>query len=91
MVERLDGEDRERDPDETEADPAAGGHVLLEDEDAEGELAIAQAKLQGVKGEATLGGAHGFERASVQVASAAVTDAAGQTRIERAGALFEAP
>lgn len=41
---------------------------------------MAQARLQGVKGEATLGGVHGFERASVQVASAAVTDAAPERR-----------
>jgi hypothetical protein len=59
---------------------ANGWSAALRFEDAEGELAIAQAKLQGVKGEATLGGAHGFERASVQVASAAVTDAAPERR-----------
>lgn len=59
---------------------ANGWSAALRFEDAEGELAIAQAKLQGVKGEATLGGVHGFERASVQVASAAVTDAAPDRR-----------
>ncbi len=59
---------------------ANGWNAALRFQDAEGELALAQAKLRGVKGEATLGGAGGFERASVQVASAAVTDAAPERR-----------
>jgi hypothetical protein len=59
---------------------ANGWSAALRFQDAEGELAVAQAKLQGIKGEATLGGAGGFDRASVQVASAAVTDAAPDRR-----------
>lgn len=59
---------------------ANGWTAALRFQDAEGDLAVAQAKLQGIKGEATLGGVHGFERASVQVASAAVTDAAPTRR-----------
>ena len=59
---------------------ANGWTAAVRFQDAEGEVAIAQAKLQGIKGEATLGGVHGFERASVQVASAAVTDAAPERR-----------
>jgi len=59
---------------------ANGWSAAVRFQDAEGEVAIAQAKLQGIKGEATLGGVHGFERASVQVASAAVTDAAPERR-----------
>lgn len=59
---------------------AQGWSAALRFQDAKGELALAQARLQGVKGEATLGGVHGFERASVQVASAAVTDAAPERR-----------
>lgn len=59
---------------------ADGWSAALRFEDGEGQLAVAQARLQGIKGEATLGGAGGFDRASVQVASAAVTDAAPERR-----------
>lgn len=59
---------------------ADGWNAALRFEAAEGQLATAQARLQDVKGEATLGGVHGFERANVQVASAAVTDSAPERR-----------
>lgn len=59
---------------------AAGWSAALRFQDAEGDLVVAQAKLQGIKGEATLGGSGGFDRASVQVAGAAVTDAAPERR-----------
>jgi len=59
---------------------ANGWSAAVRFQDAEGELALAQAKLQGIKGEATLGGAGGFDRANVQVAGAAVTDAAPERR-----------
>lgn len=57
-----------------------GWSAALRFEDGEGEVAVAQARLQGIKGEATLGGSGGFDRASVQVAGAAVTDAAPERR-----------
>jgi len=60
---------------------AAGGwDAAFRFEDAEGQLAVAQARLQSVKGEATLGGVHGFERANVRVAGAAVVDTAAERR-----------
>ncbi len=59
---------------------AGGWSAALRFQDAEGSLAVAQAKLANVKGEATLGGVHGFERASVRVDGAAVSDAAPERR-----------
>jgi hypothetical protein len=46
---------------------AAGWSAALRFQEAEGDLAVAQAKLQNIKGEATLGGTGGFERATVRV------------------------
>jgi len=57
-----------------------GWSAAVRFQDAEGELAVAEAKLQGIKGEATLGGAGGFDRSTVQITSAAVTDAAPERR-----------
>ncbi|MFY8208642.1 MAG: intermembrane phospholipid transport protein YdbH family protein, partial [Caulobacter sp.] len=48
--------------------------------DGEGALASAQARLQTIQGEASLGGTRGFERAQVRVDSAAVADAAPERR-----------
>jgi hypothetical protein len=59
---------------------ANGWSAALRFENGEGLLAVAQAKLQNVKGEATFGGAGGFDRASVRVDGAAVTDAAPERR-----------
>ncbi|MCK5909178.1 MAG: YdbH domain-containing protein [Caulobacter sp.] len=59
---------------------ANGWSAALRFEDGEGALAVAQAKLQGIKGEASLGGAGGFDRASVRVDSAAVADVAPARR-----------
>lgn len=59
---------------------ANGWSAALRFEDGEGALAVAQAKLQGIKGEASLGGAGGFDRASVRVDSAAVADVAPERR-----------
>ncbi len=59
---------------------AGGWNAALRFDDGEGALAVAQAKLQGVKGEASFGGAGGFDRASVRVERAAVTDAAPERR-----------
>jgi hypothetical protein len=59
---------------------AAGWSAALRFEEAEGDLAVAQAKLQNIKGEATLGGVHGFERSTVRVDGGAVTDAAPERR-----------
>ncbi len=49
-------------------------------QDGEGDLASAQARLQTIRGEATLGGSGGFERAQVRVDSAAVADTAPERR-----------
>lgn len=57
-----------------------GWSAALKFEDGEGALAVAEAKLQGIKGEASLGGAGGFDRASVRVDGAAVNDAAAERR-----------
>jgi hypothetical protein len=57
-----------------------GWTAALRFEHGEGAAAIAQAQLREVKGEATLGGTHGFERARVRVDGAAVTDAAPERR-----------
>ncbi|MDR6626781.1 YdbH domain-containing protein [Caulobacter segnis] len=59
---------------------AGGWNAALKFEDGEGALAVAQVKLQGIKGEASFGGAGGFDRASVRVEQAAVTDAAPERR-----------
>lgn len=59
---------------------AGGWSANLKFEDGEGALAVAQAKLQGVKGEASFGGTGGFDRASVRVEQAAATDAAPERR-----------
>lgn len=59
---------------------AGGWNAALKFEDGEGALAVAQAKLQGVKGEASFGGSGGFDRASARVDSAAVADAAPERR-----------
>lgn len=59
---------------------ATGWSAALKFEDGEGALAVAEAKLQGIKGEASFGGAGGFDRASVRVEQAAVTDAAPERR-----------
>ncbi|MDR7230530.1 hypothetical protein J2X45_001621 [Caulobacter sp. BE264] len=57
-----------------------GWSAALRFQDGEGELASAQARLQTIQGEATLGGSGGFERAQVQVDSAAAADAAPERR-----------
>lgn len=59
---------------------AGGWNAAVKFEDGEGGLAVAQAKLQGMKGEALLGGTGGFDRASVRVDQVAVTDAAPERR-----------
>jgi Dicarboxylate transport len=59
---------------------ANGWNAALKFEDGEGALAVAQAKLQGIKGEASFGGTGGFERASVRVEQAAAADAAPERR-----------
>lgn len=59
---------------------AGGWSAALRFEDGEGALAGAQAKLQDIKGEAGFGGAGGFDRASVRVDQAGVTDAAPERR-----------
>lgn len=59
---------------------ADGWSAALRFEEAEGDVAVAQAKLQNVKGEATFGGVHGFERSAVRVEAGAVTDAAPERR-----------
>ncbi|ADG08659.1 hypothetical protein B7G68_00690 [Caulobacter segnis] len=59
---------------------ATGWTAALKFEDGEGALAVAEAKLQGIKGEASFGGAGGFDRASVRVEQAAVADAAPERR-----------
>ncbi|PHY19406.1 YdbH domain-containing protein [Caulobacter sp. BP25] len=59
---------------------AGGWSAALRFEEGEGALAVAEAKLQGIKGEARLGGAGGFDRASVRVEQATVNDAAPERR-----------
>jgi len=59
---------------------AAGWSAALRFEHGEGSLAVAEAKLQNVKGEATFGGAGGFDRSTVRVDGAAITDAAPERR-----------
>lgn len=59
---------------------AGGWSAALRFESGEGELAVAQAGLRNVKGEATFGGIGGFDRASVRVDGAAVTDVAPERR-----------
>jgi hypothetical protein len=50
LADRVPGEDRQREPDQREADPASGGHVLAEDGDAEGELDDRREVLQQAEG-----------------------------------------
>jgi hypothetical protein len=57
-----------------------GWSAALRFQDGEGALAVAQAKVQNIKGEATLGGTSGFDRATVRVEGAAVADAAPERR-----------
>lgn len=59
---------------------AEGWNAALRFQDAEGALDIAEAKLTNIKGEATLGGTGGFDRSTVRIDSAAVTDAAANRR-----------
>jgi hypothetical protein len=59
---------------------ANGWSAALRFQDGEGVLAVAQAKVQNIKGEATLGGTGGFDRATVRVDGAAVADAAPERR-----------
>jgi hypothetical protein len=54
--------------------------AALRFQEGEGVLAVAQAKVQNIKGEATLGGTGGFDRATVRVDGAAVADAAPERR-----------
>ncbi|ATC33803.1 hypothetical protein CA606_16490 [Caulobacter vibrioides] len=57
-----------------------GWSAGLRFKDGEGALASAQARLETIQGEASLGGTGGFERAQVRIDSAAVTDAAPERR-----------
>ena len=57
-----------------------GWSAALRFKDGEGDVTSAQARLQTIQGEATLGGARGFERAEVRVDSAAIADAAPERR-----------
>lgn len=57
-----------------------GWSAALRFQDGEGALASAQASLETIQGEASLGGTRGFERAQVRVDSAAVADAAPERR-----------
>ena len=57
-----------------------GWSAALRFKDGEGDLAAAQARLQTIQGEASLGGTSGFERAEVRVDSAAIADAAPERR-----------
>ncbi|ENZ82348.1 MULTISPECIES: YdbH domain-containing protein [Caulobacter] len=59
---------------------AGGWTAALRFEHGEGASAVAQVQLRDVKGEATLGGTHGFERARVRIDGAAATDAAPERR-----------
>ena len=59
---------------------AGGWSAALRFEDGEGGLAVAQAGLRDIRGEAVLGGVHGFERAGVRVDGGAVIDAAPERR-----------
>lgn len=59
---------------------ANGWNVALRFQDGEGALAVAEAKLSNIKGEATLGGAGGFDRSTVRVDGAAISDVAESRR-----------
>lgn len=59
---------------------ANGWSAAVRFEDGEGALKVAEAGLQNIKGEATLGGTGGFDRATVRVDGAAITDAAAERR-----------
>lgn len=55
---------------------ANGWSAALRFQDGEGALAVAEAKLSDIKGEASLGGAGGFDRSTVRVDGAAISDVA---------------
>lgn len=57
-----------------------GWSAALRFDNGEGELAAAEARVQNVKGEATFGGAGGFDRSTVRIDGAAITDAAASKR-----------
>ena len=57
-----------------------GWTVALRFKDGEGDLTTAQARLQTIQGEASLGGAGGFQRAEVRIDGAAIADAAPERR-----------
>ncbi|MCW9694291.1 hypothetical protein L4J18_18110, partial [Proteus mirabilis] len=59
---------------------ANGWSAAVRFEDGEGQLKVAEAGLQNIKGEATLGGTGGFDRASVRIDGAAITAAAAERR-----------
>nr|WP_295112785.1 YdbH domain-containing protein [uncultured Caulobacter sp.] len=59
---------------------ANGWSAALRFGGGEGDLAVAEAKLQNVKGEATFGGAGGFDRSTVRIDGAAVSDVAVSKR-----------
>ncbi|HJV40215.1 intermembrane phospholipid transport protein YdbH family protein, partial [Caulobacter sp.] len=59
---------------------AGGWSAALRFQDGEGELAVAQARLRDLKGEASFGGTGGFDRASIRVDGGAATDAAPERR-----------
>lgn len=59
---------------------ASGWSAALRFENGEGSLAVAEARLHNVRGEATFGGSGGFDRSTVRVDGAAITDAAPERR-----------
>ncbi|MBO9546232.1 YdbH domain-containing protein [Caulobacter sp.] len=59
---------------------ANGWSAALRFEGGEGDLAVAEAKLANIKGEATFGGAGGFDRSTVRIDGAAVSDVAASKR-----------
>lgn len=59
---------------------AKGWSAAVRFEEGEGALKVAEAGLQNIKGEATLGGAGGFDHANVRIDGAAVTDVAAERR-----------
>ena len=59
---------------------ANGWSAAVRFEDGEGALKVAEAGLQNIKGEATLGGTGGFDHANVRIDGAAVTDVAAERR-----------
>ncbi|WP_454761803.1 intermembrane phospholipid transport protein YdbH family protein [Caulobacter segnis] len=59
---------------------ANGWSAALRFQDGEGDLAVAEAKLANIKGEATLGGTGGFDRSTVRIDGAAISDVAASKR-----------